>query len=300
MRLERDFTADLAAAWPGITNVTVTGWHLWSPVGATIGMDGLHFGNALTVQHNVLGGGAVGYILVTQNITPATGSESRIWHHYDQVGSVMMTSHAGGGPASQRLADAFGNTISSHFTGTWIDSWSASGHNTKEYDLEADLVYMYQRWYDPKSGTFASMAPYPPMREHEYGFAENGPGSKVDPSGEWWAIQPPAIAYMFWGCPFAFGDAISDAYDSALRTGQVTDKFVHCVVSCIIAQECGKLPALNAGWMQEREYWFDYDYRDTNEDLEANATGMNIAEQLNNGSCSFGPDCESGCEKAGY
>jgi hypothetical protein len=57
VRLERDFTADLAAARPGITNATVTGWHLWSPVGATISMDGLHFGNALTVQHNVLGGG---------------------------------------------------------------------------------------------------------------------------------------------------------------------------------------------------------------------------------------------------
>ncbi|MDX1972445.1 MAG: hypothetical protein SFY68_07940 [Candidatus Sumerlaeia bacterium] len=54
---KKSITADLAAAWPGITNVTVTGWHLWSPVGATIGMDGLHFGNALTVQHNVLGGG---------------------------------------------------------------------------------------------------------------------------------------------------------------------------------------------------------------------------------------------------
>ncbi|MDX1972444.1 MAG: RHS repeat-associated core domain-containing protein [Candidatus Sumerlaeia bacterium] len=95
----------------------------------------------------------------------------------------MTTSHAGGGPASQRLADAFGNTISSHFTGTWIDSWSASGHNTKEYDLEADLVYMYQRWYDPKSGTFASMAPYPPMREHEYGFARNSPNHFTDPFG---------------------------------------------------------------------------------------------------------------------
>jgi hypothetical protein len=31
VRLERDFTADLAAAWPGILNVTVTGCFLRSP-----------------------------------------------------------------------------------------------------------------------------------------------------------------------------------------------------------------------------------------------------------------------------
>ena len=165
-------------------------------------MDGLHFGNALTVQHNVLGGGAVGHILVTQNITAATGSESRVWHHYDQVGSVMMTSHAGGGVASQRLADAFGNAISSHFTGTWVDSWSASGHNTKEYDLEADLVYMYQRWYDPKSGTFASMAPYPPMIEHEYGFARYRPTQYMDSRGEFPVVIIPIIigGIIFSGC----------------------------------------------------------------------------------------------------
>ncbi|MDX1972440.1 MAG: RHS repeat-associated core domain-containing protein, partial [Candidatus Sumerlaeia bacterium] len=120
---------------------------------------------------------------VTQNISPTTSTENRVWHHYDQVGSVMITSHAGGNGIQGRYADAFGNTISSHFTGTWIDSWSASGHNTKEYDLEADLVYMYQRWYDPKSGTFASMAPFPPMREHEYGFASSKPNSNIDPNG---------------------------------------------------------------------------------------------------------------------
>jgi RHS repeat-associated protein len=182
VRLERDFTDDLAAAWPGITNVTVTGWHLWSPVGATIGMDGLAFSNSLTVQHNVLGGGAVGHILVTQNITPSTMTENRVWHHYDQVGSVMMTSNAGGGLIQQRLADAFGNTISSHFTGTWIDSWTASGHNTKEYDSEADLVYMYQRWYDPKTGTFASMDPIKDGSNF-YIFVENNPLLFHDPNG---------------------------------------------------------------------------------------------------------------------
>ncbi len=92
-------------------------------ISATILMDGLTFSNSLTVQHKVLlGGVADRFILVNQIITPDTGPESRTWHHYYQVGSVLATSHAGAGPAYQRFADAFGNSLSSYYTGTWIDS----------------------------------------------------------------------------------------------------------------------------------------------------------------------------------
>lgn len=53
----------------------------------------------------------------------------------------------------------------------------------RAFDPAADLVYMHQRWCDPKTGTFAGSAPYPPMKVHRYGFAENSPAQAVDPDG---------------------------------------------------------------------------------------------------------------------
>jgi hypothetical protein len=42
---------------------------------------------------------------------------------------------------------------------------------------------MYQRWYDPKSGTFGSMAPYKSLYEKQYSFANNRPSMLVDSRG---------------------------------------------------------------------------------------------------------------------
>jgi len=58
------------------------------------------------------------------------------------------------------------------------------GQNTKEYDAASELTYMYQRWCDPALGIFTSTAPYPPMIEHPYTFAEGNPVSLGDPRGE--------------------------------------------------------------------------------------------------------------------
>jgi RHS repeat-associated protein len=61
---------------------------------------------------------------------------------------------------------------------------------TKELDGDTGLVYMYQRWHAPETGTFMSSAPYPVMMEHRYGFAENRPGLMVDPDGRMYRYSP--------------------------------------------------------------------------------------------------------------
>src|SRR5690606_40089373 len=62
-------------------------------------------------------------------------------------------------------SDAFGlrtgGWSGTSFDGEWMNSAGQSGiaHNTKGYDADVELVYMYQRWYLPETGTFLSRAP---------------------------------------------------------------------------------------------------------------------------------------------
>lgn len=56
-------------------------------------------------------------------------------------------------------------------------------HNTKEYDVNVEMVYMYQRWYSAELGVFASRAPMPRTMEHPYSFALQMPNIFTDPLG---------------------------------------------------------------------------------------------------------------------
>ena len=89
----------------------------------------------------------------------------------------------------RKNTDAFGNTLQSWDGGLWATPQAAAGwgHNTEETDGGTGLVYMYQRWYLPHTGTFASQAPYPPMMEHEYTFALGNPVIMVDPDGRFFS-----------------------------------------------------------------------------------------------------------------
>ena len=96
------------------------------------------------------------------------------------------------------------------------------GQNTKEYDAASELTYMYQRWYDPALGIFTSTAPYPPMIEHPYTFAEGNPVMMVDPRGEeaYWFHTPTG--------PFGFanhsGICIPTEFLCGETLGQLKDK----------------------------------------------------------------------------
>lgn len=186
VRLERDLAADAAAAWPAATVTRVTGIRLVA-VDDDLKMDGLSFSNALTVQRNVLAPGAVGHIVQSRDTDTATWAETARHPHYDQVGTVTGWSDAAGAGFAASHSDAWGNAMASWTTGRWAPAggWL---HNTKETDADLGLVYMYQRWYDPAMGTFASAAPFRPEIEHPYGFADASPQLLTDPSGEFFGV----------------------------------------------------------------------------------------------------------------
>jgi RHS repeat-associated protein len=181
-RVERDLQADINQFWTGKTLSIVTGVHLYNS-----SADDIRFSNSLTVEHNVLGPGSISHILRNSTFNTTTHARTDNWFHYDQVGSVVARSDDAASPALTNLyADAWGNRMSSYTTGEWASTWANRdgwGHNTKEYDGDSGLVYMYQRWYQPELGVFMSQAPLPPMFEHQYAFVENEPSRLYDPLG---------------------------------------------------------------------------------------------------------------------
>jgi RHS repeat-associated protein len=181
-RVERDLQADLSVFWSGKTLSKVTGLDM-----GTASLDDLRFSNSLTVEHNVLGPGSIGHILRNSTFSTTTHARTDSWFHYDQVGSVVGRTIDTTTPGfDSRSADAWGNWISSYETGEWTSTWASRdgwGHNTKEYDGDSGLVYMYQRWYQPELGVFMSQAPFPPMMENEYNFVKQEPVNNFDVTG---------------------------------------------------------------------------------------------------------------------
>jgi RHS repeat-associated protein len=182
-RVERDLQADINQFWTGKTLSIVTGMHLYNS-----SADDMRFSNSLTVEHNVLGPGSIGHLLRNSTFSTTTHARTDSWFHYDQVGSVVARSDDAASPALTNLySDAWGNRMSSYTTGEWTSTWASRdgwGHNTKEYDGDAGLVYMYQRWYQPELGIFLSQAPYPPEQEHQYSFAKSNSVLRIDPKGK--------------------------------------------------------------------------------------------------------------------
>ena len=69
--------------------------------------------NSIPVEKNVLSGGSIGQIV--RNVNPATYEHEDLFFHYDQVGSVMTVSDAGGHLALPGDTD----------DGSWFFYWSA-------------------------------------------------------------------------------------------------------------------------------------------------------------------------------
>jgi RHS repeat-associated protein len=137
----------------------------------------------------------IGHILRNRTINSTSYAKTDRWFAYDQVGSLLATMNSAGDVSERMHQDAFGHPVGNWTHGTWSSSSVGWRHNTKEIDADAGLTYMYQRWYDQTTGRFASVAPYPPMVEHPYGFGLGDPMTRLDPLGE----NPGIVAY-FLGC----------------------------------------------------------------------------------------------------
>ncbi len=68
-------------------------------------------------------------------------------------------------------------------------------------DVNSDLVYMQQRYYDPSIGRFLSVDPMDvnptnPMTYNRYAYANNNPNKYVDPDGEFGILAVPAYTVL--------------------------------------------------------------------------------------------------------
>jgi len=202
-----------------------------------------------------------------RDTNPATWAETVRYPHYDQVGPVRRSlgeggtvtgwSNAAGTGYDVIAADAFGNRLDSWATGRW-DNQGGWLHNTKEYDPHIGLVYMYQRWYDPATGTFTSAALYNLFVEHPYSSYRGSPGNMVDSRGE-----NPWVVGAIIGIGIVVGLHLNgptyDCLDRARAYGEFVsaglpgqwngpgDAIRHCAASCHAAKHCGKRAARNAG-----------------------------------------------------
>ncbi len=128
----------------------------------------------------------IGHIWRQRSTDIATYAATDRWFHYDQVGSVLSESGSAGTLAQRHEQDAFGNTVANWQSYTWGGDQAGWHHNSKEYDGELGLVYMYQRWYDGKLGAFYASAKHPVWRESRFGFGLGRviDSRSLDPNGE--------------------------------------------------------------------------------------------------------------------
>jgi len=194
-RIERNLQQDITAAWPGETLVAVRGLTLAAYTSSPLLVDDLRFSNSMTTEHVVLAPGAVGHIARQRATNPGTYAHTDRYFHYDQVGSVLCETDSAGALAQTHHQDAFGNTLASWSTGYLDGDKTGFHHNTKEYDANVEMVYMYQRWYSAELGVFASRAPMPRSVEHPYTFGLQSPNMHVDPDGR----------IVIWN-PYTWGD----------------------------------------------------------------------------------------------
>ena len=213
----------------------------------------------------------------------ARGGGQRRWNSYNHIGNVVGISNASGYFVEAVNTDAFGNPLASTQTGEWASGLGGNrGLTTKELDPAAGMYYFYQRWYDPQTATFASRAPMPKELEHAYSLTTNNPIRDADPRGEW-IFNP----FTLRRCAWRIHDDVAAEYRADRSVdGQDTDKFMHCLVMCRIAQECcnsnPKCTGILLAWVNASD--------DDRGDQVANAWGASY------GLCP-GRGCEKACAK---
>jgi RHS repeat-associated protein len=221
VRLERDLQSELDRFWPSEELDRVVGVRFTVSGGQTAYVKDIKFSNSITVEHNTLGGGAIGHIVRNRRVAPDTAVLTDTWFHYDQVGSVLSESDADGELVATHYQDAFGVRQADWETGLPGGVGEGWAHNTKEIDGGTGLMYMYQRHYIPEYGQFMSRAPYGPMMEEEYVFAASEPPRNIDPIGMDWSWWNP----VSW--PFGVARARYDTASCLRCIRQLTDLGVH-------------------------------------------------------------------------
>lgn len=273
VRVERNLNADLQLFYPTKTVATVTGVYLWSE--GHMWLDDLSFSNSMTVEKNILGGGSVAQILRNRITNPSDYTLLDRWFHYDQVGSVIAESDSSGANVETHHQNGFGNTLLAWETGIAGGDSNGWHHNTKEYDMDTHLVYMYQRWYSPEQGVFLSSAPAEAYLESRFGFATNYPIGLADPEGRFSTKNcgclgvPDASADDWFSVYSTRGSGTEkclakvSTWDYSQRSSVVTEECMEkmCRSGDVKCENCGvtNLAGRNSPWWRDSDGLFGYD-----------------------------------------
>jgi len=133
-------------------------------------------------------------MLVVMGLSPATAADRDEFILYvnDVTGSAVAAYDESGNLCWEETYTPYGSkTVRDDFhpltagCGSLTEERGFTGHTE---DIETDLVYMQQRYYDPTIGRFLSMDPVSampgvPQSVNRYAYGNNSPYNYTDPDG---------------------------------------------------------------------------------------------------------------------
>ncbi len=147
-------------------------------------------GGSFALAHRYLFGPAVDQILAQENVDISASSADRVyWMLSDNLGSTRDLVDKDGSLVanSHYRYDAFGQILDGDAV---LTRYLYTG---REYDVDTELQYNRNRWYDPHSGRWLSEDPigFAGGDSNLYRYVGNSPTNYTDPSGLLHATPPP-------------------------------------------------------------------------------------------------------------
>ena len=166
------------------------------------------------------------------------GTGATWYYHNDGLGSPIRVTDGLGAPVYDRQYDEWGN-----LQGSNIDK-EGFAFTAREWNPEAELYYYRARYYDPKISRFISEDPLGFMVDvNFYPYVANNPTTSTDPSG----MVPLGSIFPPGACALITYKVFKASPGFSRNNGRRN----HCLVSCLIAQQCGKAQSFFAGYAKE-------------------------------------------------
>jgi RHS repeat-associated protein len=193
------------------------------------------------------GAGGIGGLLARTDLSTINSSQSTSYYHSDGNGNITCLINANQIIVAKYLYDPYGNILSQ--SGPLADA-NLYRFSSKELHVASGLVYYLYRFYEPNLQRWLNRDPIGELGAiNLYGFIHNNPINSVDLHGlsvlgDAWE----ALKWLYKGpCGLGVGRWASANYFKR----QDDARYAHCMVSCKIAEWCGKDTAVVAGFAKE-------------------------------------------------